>query len=230
MTGLCALFGKAFHHPTARRRGALAAAVSLSLGLNALPLMSGWKSAARPHPATPAMTARIIDAATTLARAEAQGTTLAAQQAPVLSEPRPVRSSPIAPADQPASTTVPPAASAAPAAPNRPEPGAPRAAVDESSLPPRPLGEIVPAYPEAADGKRGHVLLQLSIDDQGRVVRADVLEATPPGYFEDSARTAFLAARFQPALLNGVPVRSQITIQVDYEPGDRDGAVLSPRY
>ena len=230
MTGLSALFGEAFLHATARRRGALAAAVGLSLGLNALTLMSGWKGAAPSHPATLAMTARIIDAATTQARAEAQGTTLAAQQAPVLSEPRLLSSSPVATADQPASTTVPPAASAAPAAPNLPQLEAPRAAVDESSLPPRPLGEIVPAYPDAAGGKRGHVLLQLSIDDQGRVVRADVLEATPPGYFEDSARTAFLAARFQPALHNGAPVRSQVTIQVDYEPGDRDGAVLSPRY
>lgn len=230
MTGLSALFGEAFPQPTARRRGALAVAVSLSLGLNALPLMSGWKGTARPHPATPAMTARIIDAVTTQVRGEAQGTTPAAQQAPVLSEPRPVSSSPIAMADQPASTKVPPAASAAPAAPNLPQLEAPRAAVDESSLPPRPLGEIVPVYPDAAVGKRGHVLLQLSIDDKGRVVRADVLEATPPGYFEDSARTAFLAARFQPALRNGAPVRSQITIQVDYEPGEHDGAVLLPRY
>ena len=231
MQGLAIVAGEASLHPTARRRGVLAAALGLSLALNALPFVSAREGASHAQPAAPVLTARIIDSgAATPALAESAPMAPAEPEAPVLPASRPASRESPATAAEPVPITA-PAASAATAAANRPpEIAAPNSALGDSSRPPRPLGEIVPAYPEAADGKHGRVVLQLSIDEQGRVVRADVLNAVPPGYFEDSARAAFLAARFEPALRNGTPVRSQITIEVDYEPADRDGAVSSPRY
>jgi len=224
--------GGATLQPAARRRRVLAAAAVLSLALNALPFVSGWEGATRTRPAAPVFSARIIEpAVTTQPPSEPRPAMPPLQAATVLDGPQGTSPAPTATTAPPASTAEPHAASTAPAVTYRPpEPAAPVSTADEASRPPRPLGDIVPAYPEGADGKRGHVVLQLSIDDQGRVVRADVLDASPPGYFEDSARAAFLAARFEPALRNGAPVRSRITIEVDYEPGDRDGAVSSPRY
>lgn len=62
----------------------------------------------------------------------------------------------------------------------------------------------------------GHVLLLVLIDAQGRVNDASVVEAAPPGVFEDAATHALLSARFKPAVKDGRAVRSRLVVHVTY--------------
>ena len=84
---------------------------------------------------------------------------------------------------------------------------------------PRALREIVPDYPADADRKRlsGKVRLQLKLEADGRVTDIDVVSATPPEVFNESARKAFREARFAPAQKNGRPVRALVLIEVVYD-------------
>jgi periplasmic protein TonB len=84
---------------------------------------------------------------------------------------------------------------------------------------PRPLRKIVPDYPADADRKRlsGKVRLQLKLEADGRVTDIDVVSATPPEVFNESARKAFREARFAPAQKNGRPVRALVLIEVVYD-------------
>ena len=72
-----------------------------------------------------------------------------------------------------------------------------------------------PEFPDMARVS-GKVLIRLFIDERGTVEHVAILRADPPGVFEASARRAFLAARFTPGMKAGVPVKSQLTLQVDY--------------
>lgn len=84
---------------------------------------------------------------------------------------------------------------------------------------PKAIGKVEPVYPEAA--KRGDIQgtlkLKLRIDDLGRVQDAEVVEASPPGVFDEAALTAFRKARFQPAIKDGRPVRYEAYIRVEFE-------------
>lgn len=84
--------------------------------------------------------------------------------------------------------------------------------------PARSIGNITPVYPEEARrrNKDGTLKLMLKIDDLGRVRDAEVVEAEPPGIFEESALEAFRAAHFQPAMKDGRPVRYQAYIRVRF--------------
>lgn len=84
---------------------------------------------------------------------------------------------------------------------------------------PRALREIVPDYPYEADRQRlsGTVRLQLKLEADGRVSDLDVVSATPPGMFEESAIRAFRDARFAPAKKNGRPVRARVLVEVVYD-------------
>lgn len=84
---------------------------------------------------------------------------------------------------------------------------------------PQAAQPVRPEYPDgAADaGAEGYVTLKLLIDDGGKVREAAVVDAQPPGVFEDSALAAFRAASFLPGQRNGRPVKSQILIKVTYE-------------
>ena len=62
----------------------------------------------------------------------------------------------------------------------------------------------------------GRVLLLVLIDAEGLVNEVSVIEAKPPGVFDEHARAAFQAARFNPALKNGRPVKSRLLVDVDY--------------
>ena len=79
-----------------------------------------------------------------------------------------------------------------------------------------------PEYPEAAARRflSGRVVLRLYIDERGAVERVEVLRAEPPGYFEDAASRAFLAARFSPGMKSGRPVKVQMTLEVDFDSAD----------
>lgn len=68
----------------------------------------------------------------------------------------------------------------------------------------------------AADDVTGRVLLLVMIDHHGAVDAVNVVEAQPPGMFEDDARRAFLGARFRPALKDGRAVKARVLVHVSY--------------
>lgn len=84
---------------------------------------------------------------------------------------------------------------------------------------PKAIGKVEPIYPEEAKRRNieGSLKLMLKIDDLGRVLSAEVVEATPPGVFDAAALQAFGEARFQPAIKDGRPVRYQAYIRVDFK-------------
>ena len=126
-----------------------------------------------------------------------------------------------------AASAAPPAPAAAPPSAFVPVPAATMtSAVDltyysarDLDVHPRALREIVPEYPAEADRQRlsGTVRLQLKLEADGRVSDVEVVSASPPGRFEDSAVRAFRDARFAPAQKNGRPVRALVLIEVEYD-------------
>jgi len=84
---------------------------------------------------------------------------------------------------------------------------------------PVPLAPINPAYPNDAYLRNiaGSVLVRLHIAETGSVEQAEILRASPPGYFEEAVRRAFLTARFSPGMRAGRPVRVQLTLEVRYD-------------
>lgn len=88
---------------------------------------------------------------------------------------------------------------------------------------PRALREIVPDYPDDADRRRlsGRVRLQLKVEADGRVSDIELVSASPPDVFNESALRAFRDARFAPAQRQGRPVRALVLVEVAYEWGGR---------
>jgi protein TonB len=78
------------------------------------------------------------------------------------------------------------------------------------------MTRVNPEYPQLARAS-GKVLIRLFIDERGVVERVAVLRSEPKGYFEASAQRAFLAARFTPGMKAGKAVKTQLTLQVDYQ-------------
>jgi TonB family protein len=100
----------------------------------------------------------------------------------------------------------------------------------ELDPPPRPLQDIEPEYPPEAGYQPGTVVLRLFIDETGSVDRVDVLRGTPPGLFENAARTAFAAAHFSPGRIAGIAVKCQLTIEVEFTPINRGSEVSGRTY
>jgi protein TonB len=75
--------------------------------------------------------------------------------------------------------------------------------------PPRPMERVRLTYPPRARarGISGTVTLELLIGSHGEVVRVRVLNADPPGFFENAAVEAFKELRFNPARYRNQPVR-----------------------
>ncbi|MEW6589872.1 MAG: TonB family protein [Pseudomonadota bacterium] len=160
---------------------------------------------------------------------DAQPAPLPLQPAEPLAEAEPVVPAPAVDLPVPAAALPTLPAEPRPAEPAAADPapaGGLAAAVDltyyparELDVQPRALHAISPEYPAEADRQRqsGTVRLQLKLEADGRVVDASVVDATPPGVFEDSALRAFRAARFAPARKDGRPVRALILIEVSYD-------------
>lgn len=84
---------------------------------------------------------------------------------------------------------------------------------------PSPLKPIRPAYPEEADSVRGTVVIRLLISPEGSVDSYKIEAAAPEGLFEASVVEAFAKASYVPGAINGQAVRSQLLIEVSFEPG-----------
>ena len=133
------------------------------------------------------------------------------------SEPKPA-SSTVAPPAQPSASEP-----ALPAAPDyafgvRLDPG------------PRPLDEIEPDYPDVVHLREGTVVLRLLISDTGHVDDVEVVRSQPRGVFEQAAIDAFAKARFAPGMAAGTPVKSQITVEVQFVPINRGARVSGRTY
>lgn len=78
---------------------------------------------------------------------------------------------------------------------------------------PKPVERVAPEYPSRARSKsvEGYVNLSVLVDEAGVVRNVQVLEAEPPGVFDEAARTAVQGWRFEPGIYQGrpVPVRVQ---------------------
>jgi protein TonB len=55
------------------------------------------------------------------------------------------------------------------------------------------------------------------IDETGRVTRAEIFEAQPPGVLDEAALQAVRAARFSPARKDGHAVRSRVLIELSFD-------------
>lgn len=74
---------------------------------------------------------------------------------------------------------------------------------------PRLLESRLPIYPEAArrKGIEGSVVVEVHIDQFGKVRDLEIIESDPPGVFDDAVRAAYAGAPYAPAVLGGQPVR-----------------------
>lgn len=115
-------------------------------------------------------------------------------------------------------------AAAAPAPQKRSRPPAPEAAgryyvARELDVRPAPRSPVEPAYPNDAYLRdiSGRVLVRLYIGESGAVEKAVIVQAEPPGYFEEAVQQAFRAARFTPAMKHGRPVKAQVVLEVRYD-------------
>lgn len=93
---------------------------------------------------------------------------------------------------------------------------------------PTPLKPIRPAYPPLVGDLAGRVVLLLLINERGTVDSHQVMKAEPGGIFEESVVTAFIGERYAPGLITGYPVKSQLLVEVIFEPGaePRTGILL----
>ncbi len=76
--------------------------------------------------------------------------------------------------------------------------------------------DVRPVYPPEAQSARvqGVVILEVTIDEQGRVVQACVLRSIP--LLDEAAVQAVLQWEFTPTLLNGAPVPLVMTVTVNF--------------
>ena len=87
---------------------------------------------------------------------------------------------------------------------------------------PTPLIPVEPRYPGDGSTRIGRVVLNLFIDQDGRVDKVVVVSGERP--FDESALWAFGQARFSPGVRHGTPVKSQMLIEVIYRPDDARAA------
>lgn len=240
---------------TPQRRLDLAAATALAVACH-LVLLVPIRSSSVEHVSTvstAAMQVRVLPAifevqpAAAMVESEAKADTAGRQPAepkadgaePPLESVRLARSPAAPPADRdlrvavnssvreldPPMLATPPASSAV----SRALPPAPEYLFAASLDPgPRPLEDIVPEYPAEGELQEGTVALRLLISETGHVDNVAVVRSYPVGLFDRAAITAFSNAKFAPALLLGVPTKSQITIEVHFAPFNR-GAKVSGR-
>ena len=219
----------------ALRRDPLAAprtlqwAALLSLLLH-LALLLGF---VRPHLSSssisvlPAFQTRMVPAAATAEAPTEQATVSSEQPAAARAEVAPA---PQAKADGAQAAVAPKVNPAASAAVERVAPAglppAPSYREAKGLEPPPALRQYIePLYPEAAGLQEGSVVLRLLISSSGDVDDAAVVRSTPRGLFDQAALTAWRQAKFTPGYFLGIAVQSQITIQVDFTPINRGGAV-----
>ena len=84
---------------------------------------------------------------------------------------------------------------------------------------PQALHKVEPLYPQRArkQGVCGKVVLRFLVETDGHVSRPSVLEASPAGYFEQSALDAIRHWRFKPGLYRGRAVATWVVLPVQFQ-------------
>jgi protein TonB len=92
---------------------------------------------------------------------------------------------------------------------------------DTVDSPPRPIVQNAMPYPSRAkaQGTTGYVLLSVLIGPTGQVEKVKVLEASPPGIFDDAAVMGVQGWKFEPASYKGEAVRVWATQKVRFDLG-----------
>ena len=87
-----------------------------------------------------------------------------------------------------------------------------------------PIIKVAPIYPEDAvrKGIEGHVLLEFVVTESGAVRDPVVVEAEPPGAFDQAALDAVGKFKYKPKVVDGEPVeitgvRNRITFEISDE-------------
>jgi protein TonB len=83
--------------------------------------------------------------------------------------------------------------------------------------PPVPIRMVAPEYPYELkrNGVNGVVTVAFSVDEKGAVVDPVVKKSTNPG-FNDAALAAIAKWKFKPAMQDGTPVQTKITIPLAF--------------
>ncbi|MEQ1803865.1 MAG: energy transducer TonB [Burkholderiaceae bacterium] len=92
-----------------------------------------------------------------------------------------------------------------------------RDALDVGPSPAAPVLIEFPSVPGVSGTHTG--ILSLFIDETGKVVRVRVESQAFPPEMREAARSAFMDAMFTPGLVDGLPVRSKIRVEVTFEAG-----------
>lgn len=76
-----------------------------------------------------------------------------------------------------------------------------------------------PAYPDAArrEGREGHVLLRVLIDDQGKTKSVEINRSSGSDALDQAATQAIKLWRFHPARAGDKPVESWVSIPVEFQ-------------
>jgi protein TonB len=87
--------------------------------------------------------------------------------------------------------------------------------VDEA---PRIRSRTPPRYPLQAEreGITGYVVLRAIVERDGQVSRVEIVDANPPGVFEEAARRAFSTWTFSPGRDGGKPVRVWVRKRLEF--------------
>ena len=126
-------------------------------------------------------------------------------------EPPPPEPEPLPPPPEP----EPPPPEPEPPPPPEPEPAPRQARID---APPRQLKPIRPDYPKEARqrGEEGDVVLELSIDERGRVAAAAVALSSGHPELDAAALRAAKKARFVPAKSGSRPVAADARLTIEF--------------
>lgn len=81
------------------------------------------------------------------------------------------------------------------------------------------LARIPPLYPLKAKrrGIEGWVRIRFLVNEDGGVEEVTVVESRPPGVFERAVKGSVSSWRFQPGLVDGIPVRTQVETTIRFE-------------
>ena len=83
-----------------------------------------------------------------------------------------------------------------------------------------PLGSVELAYPAELEGTGivGRVRVLLFIDERGVVLKAQIAASQPKRVFDQAAIKGWQEVRFAPARKDGVAVKSQKLLELDFQP------------
>jgi len=95
-------------------------------------------------------------------------------------------------------------------------PALPAGAVDQ---PPRAISTIHPVYPFRARrlSIEGRVTVRLLVDAGGKIASFDIVTADPEGVFEQTVSKTVPNWRFEPALKDGRPVETWVTMDIVFQ-------------